>query len=314
MFVLGMHRSGTSATTGLLESLGLIGPDPRRRFAPTAYNARGNQEHVDLTERNERLLQHFGGRWDAPPDLPEHWVDSPTLLDWRPEAQRLFDEAIPGAPWVWKDPRLSITLPFWENILVGRHLFVLAVRHPVAVAESLTRRNRLRMPVGVALWEHYNLSALRLLSGRRCFVQHYDDLVEDPQGAADALAGWLREHDMVPPAGSTPGDVALPDPSLRHQTMPAQTDEDTLTPQQSRLWDLIRSLEGEVVVPPHSSLPQPHPLSVALLAERRDLLAQVSVERERARTHMRRDPVLWIRRMTTLVFPRKASRAGARGR
>ena len=63
--VVGMHRSGTSATAGLLVSLGLTGPKPDDLQPATGGNERGHFESKQMGVLNSRLLHAVGGTWTA---------------------------------------------------------------------------------------------------------------------------------------------------------------------------------------------------------------------------------------------------------
>ena len=74
----------------------------------------------------------------------------------RRQARRAFRRVHPGAPWVWKDPRTSVLLPFWRATLGPRVSSVVVFRNPFEVARSLHSRHGLPAPFGIALWERYN--------------------------------------------------------------------------------------------------------------------------------------------------------------
>jgi hypothetical protein len=63
--ILGMHRSGTSATT---RALGLLGAS----LGPPANLGKFWENQV-MRRPNEQLLEAFGGGWECPPELPEGW-------------------------------------------------------------------------------------------------------------------------------------------------------------------------------------------------------------------------------------------------
>src|SRR5580698_8666659 len=75
VYVVGMHRSGTSATCGLLCHLGLGAPREGDRLRATNANERGFWESKSLNRFDERLLAHLGGSWLAPPTLAPGWED-----------------------------------------------------------------------------------------------------------------------------------------------------------------------------------------------------------------------------------------------
>ena len=151
------------------------------------------------------------GRWDAPPDLEQGWTDKITAAD-QANAPQLLTAAFDGSgPFVWKDPRVSLLLPFWKPLLEPPLAAVLIWRDPMAVAESLQRRDNID-PVGLALWERYNRAALDGLVGVDTYVIQYEDLLKDPEGSLESMAGWLDSlpGSLVGPRLRRPGKLPQP--------------------------------------------------------------------------------------------------------
>ena len=146
VYLLGMHRSGTSCLTGLLETSGLwIGNAPRQ----SNWNAKGNLEDVDVRVLNEQVLERFGGSWRQPvEDLPARAVKPDRVLEVLKAYRR-------QPRWIIKDPRLLFTLGLWLPH-TPNYRFAGTFRHPLAVARSLQRRNDMPLPEGIKLWELYN--------------------------------------------------------------------------------------------------------------------------------------------------------------
>ena len=59
--VIGMHRSGTSATAGLLGQLGLGMAVDDDLVPASADNEKGHWESRSIVQLNNRLLHRFGG-------------------------------------------------------------------------------------------------------------------------------------------------------------------------------------------------------------------------------------------------------------
>ncbi|HLA78133.1 MAG TPA: sulfotransferase family protein, partial [Vicinamibacteria bacterium] len=77
--VLGMHRSGTSALTGLL---GLLGVELGSNLHPAnEFNQAGYFEHLDLLDVHERLFRALGSSWDDPRPLPLGWPQVPAVQE-----------------------------------------------------------------------------------------------------------------------------------------------------------------------------------------------------------------------------------------
>src|SRR5262245_28942422 len=186
-----MHRSGTSVVSRMLSMLGAdLGPE-RSTMAPAADNPKGYWEHSGLVEINIEILSRFGGTWDNPPDFPEGWPTSPQVQDFRQRAQEIIKGDFSDAPlWSWKDPRCSVTLPFWQHVMPSMS-YIVCVRNPVSVSRSLERRDGFSMHKSAALWLKYTASAVRYTSGRRRLLVFYEDVMQNWEVELDRLATFV---------------------------------------------------------------------------------------------------------------------------
>jgi hypothetical protein len=256
--VVGMHRSGTSALAGALGALGLNQVHPDDRMEWTESNPE-HWESLSLGLLNEELLHRLGGSWDAPPELPRHWVHSASILGGG-EPRATMAEAYPEeGPSVWKDPRLCLLLPYWRTQLPDPMAAVFVWRNPLAVAHSLHRRDGLPLVVGLALWERYNRVALESLVGIDTLGVEFDDAVADPAGFVSRCAEWLGGSDQF--AGiedrwdldQAAAAIAL---DLKHQPDRfAADDEALITAEQRQLLACLESTNG--VHRPHREGPPP---------------------------------------------------------
>ena len=99
--------------TRLLHGCGLyLGPKDAL-MPPQADNPDGFWEHLGLVALNDELLEALGGAWDLPPKTNEN-LSEERLDPLRLKAQLLIEGFHSIPIWGWKDPRNSLTLPFWE--------------------------------------------------------------------------------------------------------------------------------------------------------------------------------------------------------
>ena len=187
--VLGMHRSGTSATAQLLALAGADLPD--NVMPGDEHNAKGYFEPWKISVFNDQRLRAAGSAWDDPFNLPYQPLAPEAEADWKARAIELFRAEFGEAlhP-LLKDPRVSVLLPMWREVLeaagVGARV-VIPVRHPLAVAGSLARRDRFPVEKSVLLWTLYMLAAeagSRDLP--RAFVS-YDNLLADWRSEVSAM-------------------------------------------------------------------------------------------------------------------------------
>ena len=182
VMVLGMHRSGTSALTRVLNLTGLHLGD--EILDAREGNASGHWEPIRVIELNERVLAALGRTWSDPREMPENWQANSSVKALLPEAILLLQQDFaPYSKWSMKDPRLSRLLPFWleaaKRIPVLELSAVIALRHPWEVASSLNRRDGLPLSQGMLLWLQHTREALRASHGLRRAVIRYEALLAD---------------------------------------------------------------------------------------------------------------------------------------
>ncbi len=202
VLVIGMHRSNTSALTGMLAGLGLALPVASDLVEGNPDNPVHFESHA-LIELDDRLLHALGGWWDAPPALAPGWQHDPRITAFDEEALATLDRVYgtPG-PKVWKDPRLCILLPYWLRLLADPVPAVFVWRSPAEVAASLRRRDGSTRGLGLAMWSAYNRAALAALAGRPVHVVESGRLLDDPTAAAEDLADWLDAQGIQAPGRS----------------------------------------------------------------------------------------------------------------
>jgi hypothetical protein len=179
--VLGMHRSGTSAVTQLLA---LAGADlPANVMPGDEHNAKGYFEPWKIAIFNDERLRAGGSAWDDPFAYPYAPLPQADEAAWTDRALALFDAEFPRTAWpLMKDPRATVLLPMWRDVLARRKVAarcVIPVRHPLAVAGSLRRRDGFSLEKSVLVWSAYMLAAEAYTRDLpRAFVA-YDALLTD---------------------------------------------------------------------------------------------------------------------------------------
>lgn len=189
--VTGMHRSGTSLIARLLNLCGLhLGP-PDRIVPPGEGNPTGYWENKDMDRLNEDLLVHLAGGWDfLLPPITEGWESDPGLLPFRERANRLIQVLGKQEPWGWKDPRCSLTLPFWKSLLPGLKV-VVCLRHPVEVVRSLEKRVGGTAAFNYNLYLKYYQRILADTAPQERLFTHFDMYFLNPQEELQRIAQWL---------------------------------------------------------------------------------------------------------------------------
>jgi GT2 family glycosyltransferase/glycosyltransferase involved in cell wall biosynthesis len=187
--IAGAHRSGTSMLTRLLHVCGLeLGPDSELMPAQ-ADNPDGFWEHLRFVALNDEVLNALGGAWDLPPHPDEDFSDA-GLDPLRKKATLLTEKFNSAEVWGWKDPRNSLTLPFWKSILPELKTLVV-VRNPLEVASSMHKRNGTSHTFGLRLWEIYNRRILEATAAEERLVTHYDFFFENAETELSRIVDFV---------------------------------------------------------------------------------------------------------------------------
>jgi hypothetical protein len=245
VIVVGMHRSGTSAVTGAIGSLGMSVPRPEDRIRASSSNPE-HWESNSIMIHNDDLLDRLGGSWDAPPDLQPGWVHDPQLVGVPDPAPVVSSSYVDSGPIVWKDPRVCLLLPYWRALIPEPVAAVFVWRSPVAVARSLQDRNGFSLVHGVSLWERYNREALDGLRGMNVFVLSYEALMKDHRRVIGSVAEWLGSLDQFA-RHAEQWDVdrgaSLVSDEFRHQSIDP-TSDGLLLPEHRSMTKLLSGVDG----------------------------------------------------------------------
>lgn len=212
VLVIGPGRAGTSTTMRALNLLGVdVGPEDGL-VEPGAGGPKGFWERRRIIELNERLLRSQGGTWRRPPRFQPGWESAEELEPEREEARAILREDFGDSRlWGWKDPRASLTLPFWQPLLAElgcEARYVICVRNPLDCATSISPRpeqkdfffSRHGPPLARAfpLWVAYVASALANTAGRSRTLVAYEDWFERRAGTAARLARFVGREPPEP--------------------------------------------------------------------------------------------------------------------
>jgi hypothetical protein len=191
LLIVGVGRSGTSIATKLVTELGLTAPRDDDLIPGNYANPRGYWESQSLVDLNDRLLEQWcSSWWQPPPAVTTSMLDE--LGDVTAEAADVFTAVFPGgSAWTWKDPRLTVLLPFWDRVL-GNQPVLFLYREPQSVARSIAKRDGLTYEQGLSVWERHTRLALTALSGKRVAVSSYADLCADPARYQASLLAFCR--------------------------------------------------------------------------------------------------------------------------
>ncbi|MEY2832560.1 MAG: hypothetical protein RLZZ574_1818, partial [Cyanobacteriota bacterium] len=132
IIITGMHRSGTSLTASLLQSAGVDIGD--RLILENTTNSQEHFEDLDFVEFHQQVLNSqaidtAGWKQNQFRMPPQYQIAAQDLLAVRQNR----------AIWGWQDPRTTLFLDFWAQ-LIPEAKYVFVYRSPWEVVDSLFRR------------------------------------------------------------------------------------------------------------------------------------------------------------------------------
>lgn len=179
IIVIGMHRSGTTLLTRMMEGCGVFWGATKDEY----------NETLCFQSINEMLFALSGGSWDNPLPVESYFEDIRHVQAAVASVQRclnkkFYQEYFNGSQllppnralnrsrtWGWKDPRNIFTLPVWLEIFPDARIIHI-IRNGIDVAASLWLRETSR-PEGS---EH----------------PHYSDLCQDQEGCYDLWKLYIK--------------------------------------------------------------------------------------------------------------------------
>jgi hypothetical protein len=225
IIILGVQRSGTSLFGDLVHRWGAYGGDVGELTRGNIGNPRGYFEY--------RPMQHFLATqlgldfWT--PSYPQRLRERAEDPECREKALELVaGMSAQGSAWFWKEPLLSVTLPFWKQIW-GDAVYVIPVRDPYDSATSWQKfsipqevRSRVSIVFANLLQWHYSMQCIleEMADVPHKLFLSYEAMVSAPQEHCGTLCRFLDQHCGTSPAaeGRLERMLAAIDPKLKRNS------------------------------------------------------------------------------------------------
>ena len=184
ILVLGMHRSGTSSLTCALTTMGVnLG---NNLLPPLAgVNPRGFFEDVEFLSLNVKILDFLKSDWHHLSPLQGNYITELASAGLLNEACKLVCRKFETTHlFGLKDPRIPKLLEFWKFVFDKCDIsisYVICVRSPLAVADSLNHRDRLPEEKSLHLWLDHTLNSFSHTHSQDRVVVDYDRLLVAPR-------------------------------------------------------------------------------------------------------------------------------------
>jgi hypothetical protein len=194
VIILTSGLSGSSVLTGLVSRAGYwTGDSTHKKQDYDTY------ENTELIELNLRLLKQAAYSGNYLLEFSSEALNQVRSLFGKVDSQvyNLFvRKCNEHRPWVWKDPRLWLTIRFWKNLLdLEDCRFVLLTRSPVQSWISQTLRRQITTyRYSRAYEERIKRSIINFFEENRLpyFPVGYENLILHPAETIDALNQFLQ--------------------------------------------------------------------------------------------------------------------------
>lgn len=235
IIVLGMHRSGTSAVARLLNMMGAYFAPERMELPATEANPKGYWERRDIINLNEDIFTALGITWDNISQFKSADITPDIQTRYESLAREIILGLDANRPWMIKDPRLCLLLPFWRPQFEVP-VCVYVHRCPIQVAQSLKKREKFSFMLSVALWEKYTLHSLANCADMPKILVHHDEVMKNPVAAVKKLHQDLLDCDIQGLRLPSDKEIqAFIDPKLFQQRGDSQLQKAYLNHQQTLL-------------------------------------------------------------------------------
>lgn len=204
LLILGMHRSGTSAVTRVVNLLGAKIGD--QLVPPGHDNPSGFWENATAVEINEQLLSDLGRTWYDMREMPEGWMETAAAAKSLDLAVEFIHRDLGDSAFcALKDPRICLTAPLWIKAFEQLKFEVsclFVTRDPREVVESLHRRNDWPRSPLYLMWVQYLLEAESAARGHHRVMVSYDQVLDDWRACMERVAkalhlAWPVEFDQA---------------------------------------------------------------------------------------------------------------------
>ena len=142
------------------------------------------------------MLAVFGLKWEDVAlidDARSHdQAVEPLLVE---AVQYLRSQSVNHPLWSFKDPRTIRLVPFWRAALHRLEIdecYLVVIRNPRSVANSLARRHGMDAVTAYLLWLVYVVPNLNLTAGRQFTVADYELVMAEPRGELERIARGLN--------------------------------------------------------------------------------------------------------------------------
>ena len=222
VLIVGAPRSGTSATTGVLQILGLeLGED---LVGPEHDNIKGHFEDASTVNLNRALIRSFGIHPHEPIKLSLNTQTEKSVHFVKNKVKQHIQQRFINYDYTFfglKNPLVTLLLPFYVQVLqeFGYQVkLILVLRNPLEVALSLQKRVKFELSRTLAIVEKY-LTSLALYSKSQAKISIcFDDLLHNTEKVITKINTFLPQLKTYQQVKAT--IASFLDKELKHHNQP----------------------------------------------------------------------------------------------
>ena len=191
--VLTSGLSGSSVLTGLISQAGYWTGE--ETFRKAEYDTNENRELIEL---NLRLFEEAGYKGNYLLEFSPQAIEAVAALQGRIDLRpyrSFIEKCNQHRPWIWKDPRLWLTIRFWKPLLdMERCRFVLLTRGTVqSWVSSTLRRQITTYRYSKRYEENIRRSTVQFLTENKLPYLNlsYEELIESPRDTVARINDYL---------------------------------------------------------------------------------------------------------------------------
>ena len=195
VFITGMHRSGSSALSRAMTTLGIH--HSTNLMNASEDNKKGYWEDNDFISFNDDLLRRTGQLWEEPKLIK---TDELLMLaeEKASEASSLLKDKIENKRITClKDPRLCNLAPFWKQICkINRtpYHFIASYRDPLSTAISIQIRDSINAEKALSMWCTYYINLLESVNSGELKLVNFDKLLTETRHEIQLLSDFLGQQ------------------------------------------------------------------------------------------------------------------------
>lgn len=165
--ILGMHRSATSLTAGILSSYGIYIGQEEDLWEADINNQAGYFENKYVVLLNDKILYEHCLNWATIPKKINTIKNTKYTNEIDDIIKNILEKSSNNQDILIKDPRMCLLEPIWKLEFIKFGLtenIIVVFRHPFEVAKSLQIRDNINFVYALKLWFYYNFSILSYIS------------------------------------------------------------------------------------------------------------------------------------------------------